>query len=93
VGVSKHIKRAIKYAKRHGWTETSSRGHPYCVLWGPDGESIIRVSGTPRVPENEERRIRRVVDAVAEAMAEERARRAADDAGVVDESSADAERE
>lgn len=60
---NKHIQAAIEYAESKGWTIRPG-GH-YGVLTCPAGERFAcrySVAGTPRVPENEAKRIRRKVD-------------------------------
>lgn len=66
----KEIEAAVRYAVSKGWTLVPGRGHAWGILrcpWNDDdcrcGEFCrVSVWSTPRVPENEARKIRRVVD-------------------------------
>lgn len=62
---NKHIREAIKYAERHGWTFTPSASHIFGTLWCRGGERDgcrQPVYSTPRVPEAHAKDIRRAVD-------------------------------
>ena len=64
---NKHIREAIRYAERKGWTVTkaAARAHIWGVLWcrRRDRQGCrIRVMSTPRNPESHARDIRRDVD-------------------------------
>jgi len=64
---NKHIREAIRYAERKGWTVTKAgpRAHIWGTLWCPrrTRESCrIRVMSTPRNPESHARDIRRYID-------------------------------
>ena len=65
---NKHIREAVDYALEHGWrlVKSGARSHAWGRLYCPAqarGACIITVYGTPRVPENHARYIRRRVDA------------------------------
>lgn len=67
---SKEIEQAVSYAERQGWVVREGRGHCWGILRCPWNDADCRcgefcltsVWSTPRVPENEARKIRRVVD-------------------------------
>ncbi|QJE73371.1 hypothetical protein HHL28_09935 [Aerophototrophica crusticola] len=67
---SKEIEGAVSYAESQGWTFVKGRGHCWGMLRCPANEADCRcgefcqvsVWSTPRVPENEARKIRRAVD-------------------------------
>lgn len=64
---NKHIREAISYAEQQEWTfvKAGPRAHPYgtryCPLRTRDGHKI-RVSSTPRNPQNHARDIRDAID-------------------------------
>jgi len=66
----KEIEDAILYAESRGWTCLKGHGHCWGLLRCPNNEADCRcgefcqisVWSTPRVPENEARKIRRAVD-------------------------------
>lgn len=67
---NKDIEDAVAYAERHGWRYVKGRGHAWGILRCADHDADCRcgefcqtsVWSTPRVPENEARKIRKVVD-------------------------------
>jgi hypothetical protein len=66
--VNKHVREAIEYAEKHGWTIRLPKGHSYGALLAPDGRTRKSVWSTPRNPDNHARDIERLVDRVAEEM-------------------------
>ncbi|KAA0572574.1 hypothetical protein FZ029_23065 [Azospirillum sp. Sh1] len=66
----KEIEEAVLYAEHRGWTWQKGHGHCWGLLRCPENEADCRcgefcqisVWSTPRVPENEARKIRRAVD-------------------------------
>jgi len=66
----KEIEAAIQYAEMQGWIVVEGRGHCWGVLRCPWNDTecrcgafcITSVWSTPRVPENEARKIKRVID-------------------------------
>lgn len=66
----KEIEAAIKDAEAQGWTVVEGRGHCWGVLRCPWNDvecrcgefCVTSVWSTPRVPENEARKIKRVVE-------------------------------
>jgi len=64
---NKHIREAIRYAERKGWTvaKAGPRAHIWGTLWCPRRTQEgcrIRVMSTPRNPESHARDIRRYID-------------------------------
>jgi hypothetical protein len=65
---NKHIREAVDYALVKGWrlVKSGPRAHAWGRLYCPAkvrGGCIVSVYGTPRVPENHARSVRRLVDA------------------------------
>ena len=65
---NKHIRDAVDYAVARGWrlVQSGARAHAWGRLYcpaGTRGSCIITVYGTPRVPENHARYVRRLVEA------------------------------
>jgi hypothetical protein len=65
---SKHIREAVDYALAKGWrlVKSGPRAHAWGRLYcraKTRGGCIVTVYGTPRVPENHARYVRRRVDA------------------------------
>lgn len=61
---NKHIRQAVRQALEKGWRLTASTGHVWGQLWCSEANRngcVIRVFGTPRVPENHARHILRRV--------------------------------
>lgn len=66
----KEIEAAVQYAEAQGWIVVEGRGHCWGMLRCPRNDAecrcgafcMISVWSTPRVSENEARKIRRVVD-------------------------------
>ena len=64
---NKHIRAAVDEAIRRGWrlVKSGPRAHAWGKLYCPAivrGGCIVSVYGTPRVPENHARYIRRMLD-------------------------------
>jgi hypothetical protein len=62
---NKHIREAIEYALEQGWNyEEGGKSHRKGTLLCPYGHGgcMFFVYGTPRIPENTAKRIRRDVD-------------------------------
>jgi len=62
---NKHIAAAIDYALKNGWKyiETGKSAHAFCILRciSGHGEHSISVSSTPRNPENDAKKILKLV--------------------------------
>ena len=69
---SKHVEKALRHAEAHGWRieNLEPRAHGWGTMYCPHDDARCRcgvfcmkvVWGTPAVPENLARQIRRVVD-------------------------------
>jgi hypothetical protein len=63
---NKHIREALKYAEKRGWTikKSSSRAHAWGVIYCPFRHRAcwMAVFSTPRNPQNHARDIRRTIN-------------------------------
>ena len=63
---NKHIREALKYAEKQGWTirKSGPRAHAWGVIFCSFGhpDCWMSVYSTPKNPENHARKIRKIVD-------------------------------